>query len=419
MPAESYAAKNSAGVPAVAGDALASRIHVSMVMAHLSRKSGGVFEAISGLAPALRGLPAIDVSVLGLDHPAPAADVLVRRGVRTRSFPVRGPTFFGFAPSLGRALQVDPPDLLHVHGLWMYPSIAAMRWSGRAMPYVVTPHGMLDGWALANRRWKKWLAGLAFETRHLRGAACLHALCATELDAIRTTGLTNPVCVIPNGVDASSEPLTVVPPLWRRQVPGRANVLLFLGRLAPQKGIPDLLRGLARLRSTRGRDPASRDWHLVIAGWGEPDYRDMLQSLTSELGLEAVVHFVGPQFGEEKERTLAGVDAFVLPSVSEGLPIAVLEAWAARLPVLMTERCNLEIGFDEAAAIRMQPEPASIAQGLERLFALTALQRQEMGERGAQLVARQFSWPGAAAKMEAVYRWILGRGERPDTVDLP
>ena len=419
MPADVHAAQMGERIPAVESRSLLPPIRVAMVMAHLSRKSGGVFEAISGLAPALRARPAIEIGVLGLDHPAPATDVLMRRGVPTRSFPVRGPASFGFAPGLGRALQFDPPDLLHVHGLWMYPSITAMRWSGRAMPYVVTPHGMLDGWALANRRWKKRLAGLAFETRHLRGAACLHALCASELDAIRSAGLINPVCVIPNGVDAADASPTLVPPLWRRQVPGRASILLYLGRLAPQKGIPDLLRGLARLRSTTGRDPASRDWHLVIAGWGEPDYRDALLRIARELGLETVVHFVGPQFGEEKERTLAAVDAFVLPSVSEGLPIAVLEAWAARLPVLMTPRCNLDIGFEREAAIRMEPEPASIAQGLQRLFALTALQRHEMGERGARLVAGKFSWPGAAAQMESVYRWVLGHGDRPATVDMP
>jgi len=393
-------------------------IRVAMVMAHLSQKSGGVFEAIAGLAPALAGRAGLGVRVYGLDHPAPAYSLLQQRGVPTSAFPVRGPASFGYAPQLGQALRREAPDLLHVHGLWMYPSIAAMGWSGRAMPYVVTPHGMLDRWALDNRRWKKRLAGFAFETRHLRGAACLHALCASELMAIREAGLRNPVCVIPNGVDPGPvEPGNLAAPLWRRQVPGRAAILLFLGRLAPQKGIPDLLRGFAIHRNGPG-GPTSPPWHLVIAGWGDPAYRDSLLRLATELGLDPVVHFVGPQFGDEKARSFAAADAFVLPSVSEGLPIAVLEAWAAQLPVLMTSRCNLDLGFEAGAALRIEPEPGSIAEGLRQLAALSSAQRRQIGERGAQLIVERFSWPSAARDMEAVYRWILGRGARPGSVEL-
>ena len=394
-------------------------IRVTQVMAHLSRQSGGVFEAVLGLAPALGDRSQIEIGVLGLDHPEPAADHLVRRGVQTLAFPVQGPASFGYAPSLGRVLRDAAPDILHVHGLWMYPSVAGMGWSGRPMPYVVSPHGMLDGWALANKRWKKKLAGLAFETRHLRGAACLHALCASELTAIRSAGLTNPVCIIPNGVEPEPPPRTAAPPLWRGEVPERAAILLFLGRLAPQKGLPDLLRGFARQRTGAAGDSVpSRHWHLVIAGWGEPSYCDLLRDTSRSLGQDDVVHFVGPQFGEEKVRTFAAADTFVLPSVSEGLPIAILEAWAARLPVLMTPRCNLDIGFHAGAALQTEPEPASIADGLQQLFSLSVRERRQMGERGAQLVAAQFSWPKAAERMEAVYRWILGRGNRPDTVDI-
>ncbi|WP_336799859.1 glycosyltransferase [Kaistia sp. MMO-174] len=397
---------------------LTSPIRVIQVMAHLSRKSGGVFEAVAGLAPALHARPGVEVGVYGLDHPALDRDRLSERDVPARAFAVSGPAAFGYAPELGRALRASPPDLMHVHGLWMYPSVAGMSWSGRRMPYVVTPHGMLDPWALAHRRWKKQLAGLAFERRHLRGAACLHALCASERVAIRAAGLVNPVCVIPNGVDLAREDGGSEPPPWRRQVPEQARILLFLGRLAPQKGIPDLLRGLVSARAEVSSGASQREWHLVIAGWGEDGYRDELQRLVGELELGDAVHFVGPQFGDAKARSFAVAEAFVLPSVSEGLPIAVLEAWAARLPVVMTSRCNLEPGFEHGAALRIEPEPGNIAVGLRQLFALSDDERRAIGARGAELVAQRFSWSGAARDMEAVYRWVLGRGERPDTVDL-
>ncbi|BCP53479.1 poly(glycerol-phosphate) alpha-glucosyltransferase [Kaistia sp. 32K] len=389
-------------------------IHVAMVMGRLSRASGGIFEAVAGLAPALRSRPGIEVDVFGLQHPVSAAQDLERGGVPAQAFPTRGFPSFGYSPALDRALRASSADLLHVHGLWMYPSVAAPRWAAaRKAPYIVTPHGQLDRWALAHRRWKKRLAGFAYEMRHLRGASCLHALCEAELASIRAIGLTNPVCVVPNGVHPPM-PTANVAPLWRSRVPGRASILLFLGRLAPQKGIPNLLQALAIARDAA----ASKAWHLVIAGWGDPDYRARLEHMAATLGLEGLVHFVGPQFGEEKARSLAAADAFVLPSLSEGLPIAVLEAWAARLPVLMTPQCNLPEGFARAGAIRILPEPDSIATGLRELFAMPMTRRLEVGMLGAALIQERYTWSRAAGDMESVYRWLLGLAARPATVDL-
>jgi poly(glycerol-phosphate) alpha-glucosyltransferase len=394
---------------------LETTLYVAMDMGPISRKSGGIFEAVSGLAPAFGARPGVRVGVFGLDHPAPATDILRNRGVPVHAFSSHGPRSFGYAPALDRALRSCRADLLHVHGLWMYPSVAAPRWAAaRRAPYIVSPHGQLDPWALAHRRWKKKLAGMAYEMRHLRGAACLQALCKAELASIRAAGLINPVCVVPNGVDLT-EAESTAPPLWRRDFDARASILLFLGRLAPQKGLPHLLHGLARARSAA----LPNAWHLVVAGWGEAAYRAHLERLSASLGLRNIVHFVGPQFGEEKARTLAAADAFILPSLSEGLPIAILEAWAARLPVLMTRQCNLPEGYAEAGAIEIRPNAESVEQGLRRLFAMSPLLRQQVGALGHRLVADRYSWAGVAEEMDAVYRWVLGIGDRPDTVHLP
>ncbi|WP_051231019.1 glycosyltransferase [Kaistia adipata] len=389
-------------------------LDIAMVMGRISRSSGGIFEAVSGLAPAVAARPGQRVGVYGLDDPLASAGVLQARGVPVHAYPSHGPRSFGYAPALARALRSSPADLLHVHGLWMYPSVVAPRWAvARHRPYIVSPHGQLDRWALAHRGWKKRLASLAYERRHLQHAACLHALCPAELASIRAAGLTNPVCVVPNGVDLQEHDRGQ-PPLWRPQVAAEATILLFLGRLAPQKGIPNLLHGLARARQAISLAP----WHLVVAGWGEATYRSQLERLGASLGLGDIVHFVGPQFGEQKLRTLAAADAFVLPSLSEGLPIAVLEAWAAGLPVLMTPQCNLQEGFAEAGAIRIEADADGVEAGLRRLFAMPPQGRRQVGELARRFVADRYSWAGAADEMEAVYRWVLGVGERPRTVHL-
>lgn len=130
-------------------------------------------------------------------------------------------------------------SLLHIHGLWMYPSVACMQWSRGKRPYLVSPHGMLDGWALRNSAWKKILAARLYENRHLRGAACLNALNESEAASIRAYGLRNPVCIVPNGVDLPDQ---------RPTLGGGEKVCLFLGRLHPKKGLPALLSAWAKIR---------------------------------------------------------------------------------------------------------------------------------------------------------------------------
>ena len=99
---------------------------------------------------------------------------------------------------------------------------------------------------------------------------------------------------------------------------------------------------------------------LVIAGWNQGSQEAMLRRLIATLGAADTVCLAGPQFGDDKAASFARADAFVLPSLSEGLPVAVLEAWSYGLPVLMTEACNLPEGFAAGAALRIGTDgPAS------------------------------------------------------------
>ncbi len=291
----------------------------------------------------------------------------------------------------------------------MYPSVASLNWSRRARgPRLVSPQGMLDAWAIRNSRWKKRLAGWLYENRHLRGAACLHALCDAEARAIRAYGLGNPVCVIRNGVDVPADGLGASAP-WSGQVPEGAKVLLYLGRLHPKKGLVNLLHAWSGLGGKR-----MSDWRLVIAGWDQRGHEGQLRQLAKELAITDRVIFVGAQFGRAKDAALRNARAFVLTSYSEGLPIAVLEAWAYRLPVVMTPQCNLPQGFDVGAALRVDPTTESVADGLRQLLELSDRELHVMGDRGRALVETQFSWSRAANELRAVYRWVLGGGAPPD-----
>jgi glycosyltransferase involved in cell wall biosynthesis len=129
------------------------------------------------------------------------------------------------------------------------------------------------------------------------------------------------------------------------------------------------------------------------------------------------VLFLGPQFGDDKAACYRNCDAFILPSLSEGLPMVVLEAWAYGKPVLMTPQCNLPEGFAANAAIRIETSVESIEQGLRELFLTPDSALRGTGERGRALVAGKFTWPKVAAEMKSVYAWALGGGPKPGCVE--
>jgi poly(glycerol-phosphate) alpha-glucosyltransferase len=209
----------------------------------------------------------------------------------------------------------------------------------------------------------------------------------------------------------------------------RKKKLLFLGRIHPKKGLSGLLKTWAQIQNSKSGIQNSREWQLVIAGWDQGGHEGELKALCAELGLKVVqrskhvpcsataqevegadVVFYGPAFGGEKEQLLRRADAFVLPSLSEGLPMSVLEAWAYGLPVVMTPECHLPEGFASQAALEIRNGKMGDSKwsGLQQLLDMSDSDRIEMGRRGRRLVEEKFTWPKVAAQMKQLYEEILG-----------
>jgi glycosyltransferase involved in cell wall biosynthesis len=383
------------------------------LVASSSRAAGGLFDAVRWLGQELATSGEIGVEIFSLEDEFTALDAVAWDPLPVRSFPVAGPRFFGYSPTLARAVAATDLQVLHLHGLWMYPSVVSHRWGhSTRRPYLVSPHGMLDPWALRNSGVKKRLARWIYEGRNLRGAGCLHSLCAAETLAIRALGLTNPVCEIPNGVRLPRAKPPDNPP-WAGLIPQGMKVLLYFGRLHPKKQLPALIRGWQMAK--QAGPGAVKEWTLAVVGWDEDGHRAELEGLISQLALSDV-HFFGPQHGTRKHDTLSSADAFIIPSISEGLPMGVLEAWSHGLPVLMTKQCNLPEGFAEGAAVEIAPDAAGVARGLSVLFEMGDAQRKAMGARGLKLVQGRFDCRRTAEQMRDVYLWLVGGGPRPGSV---
>ena len=378
---------------------------VGFLVSSVSRESGGLFQSVRGLAKAVASTNA-DVRVFGIRDDQSAVDLQEWRPLSVQTFPSRLPAW-GYSNQLVPAMLDANLDILSVHGLWKYCSVASHRWYRQTgLPYMVHPHGMLEPWALGNARWKKWIAATLYENHHLGGAACLRALSEAEARSIRRYGLRNPICVIPNGID--------LPKLGQgdaKTQPGDQKTLLYLGRLHQKKNIANLIRAWNEtLNSKRG---SGDRWVLAIAGWDQGGYESELKGIATG---DSVV-FLGPQFGAEKSKCYRTCDAFVLPSLSEGLPMSVLEAWSYAKPVLMTSECNLPEGFSAEAALQIGVTADEIGVGLKQLTEMSDDNRREMGAHGRALVTKIFAWPRIGQEMCSVYEWLLG-GEVPDTVRL-
>jgi poly(glycerol-phosphate) alpha-glucosyltransferase len=400
-------------------------MRVAMISASISRAAGGIFEIERRLSQELSETKAVTVDVFGIEDEFTQADLLQWLPLRPRTFPSIGPESFAYCPQLLAALDTAKPDLAHLHSLWQYPSVAVQHWAANSRrPAIITAHGMLHPWALRNSKWKKRIALWFYEGRNLRSAKCIQVNTTAEMTSVRELGLTNPIAVIPNGVDVpGGENSSSCMEPWAQ---GR-KVLLYVGRIHPKKGLPHLVRAWSRQRTAAGGG-----WVVAIAGWDQGGHENEIKALATQLGipwLDVRTHnagelskpagdliFLGPQFGADKDRLFRHSDALVLPSFSEGLPMAVLEGWAYGKPVMITPMCNLSEGFAAGAALCIEPKPDSIASGLADLFALSDEDRIYMGARGRRLVEERFAWPQAAAQMLEVYSWILGIGPRPDCV---
>jgi len=295
----------------------------------------------------------------------------------------------------------------------MYPGLAARKSAGQNRSrLLVSPHGMLEPWALNRSNWKKKAAGILFENKNLQKADCLHALCLPEAENIRRLGLKNPIAIIPNGVDLDE----LVPPsgaIFEKfpEIKGRRRIL-FLSRLHPKKGLGNLLQAWQKMA------PDFKDWQLLIAGSGDQAYEQELKAFSKEQLSNKSVVFLGQVQGEDKKQILAAADVFILPSFSEGFSMAILEAAAAGLPVLLTPECNFPELARSNAAIEITTDAAGIEKGLRQTLELTDEQRKTTGQRGHELIKKSYTWPAIADQMCRVYDWMTGTAPMPETLKV-
>ncbi len=329
--------------------------------------------------------------------------------------PARG--FYAYSPSFHRDLAVilRDFDVAVIHGIWQYHAFGGWRALQQTpLPYAVYPHGMLDPYfrrAFPLKHLKKWLVWPWSEYRILKGAG---AVCFTgeseKLLARESFWLYQAKeRVVGLGTSAPTENADAARAAFLAQFPAQQNrrFLLYIARIAPKKGLDLLLEAFAALFAENKLPP---DLDLVIAGPDSDGWRAQLEAKFIAPELEKRIHWTGMIGGEVKWGAFHACEAFVLPSHQENFGIAVAEALAREIPVLISDQVNIWREIESENAGIVAPDTlVGTRKLLESWLALSNAERKTMRQNAKRCFESHFSIDGAGEKLVACLEEIRGK----------
>ena len=291
-------------------------------------------------------------------------------------------------------------DLVHFHTIFSPMMTRLARIAHRtSVPYWVTPHGMLDSWAIQHRGFKKKLYWNLFERSVFKRAAKIHVLHSGEAQAVRRRGIQTPTVLIPNGVNPTEKLSRAKEAhFWNRypQFLGDQRIL-FLGRIHSKKGIDALIRAFAEILKLRAKTC------LIVAGPNEQKTQEGLQKLAKSLGITERIKWVGLLSGEEKQAALQGADCFVLPSHSEGLSQAILESLAAGVPTAFTQECSFDQVIERGGGWRIERDTKKMARTIVSILE-DSQGAQAKAKIGQDYVFESHLWSAIGVRLRSAYR---------------
>ncbi|MGZ0708428.1 glycosyltransferase [Coraliomargarita sp. W4R53] len=376
---------------------------VQLSMGSWNPSHGGPFFSVGNLAKALSS-QGDEVSLFAANYPhAPAQSAPVGVSLSTvegRLVPlVRQAYLPNVRKQLNAHIREFKPDIMHDNGLWLtlnhQIAVAAQR---HRIPFVLSPRGTLDPWALQYRNWKKRIALALYQRKDLERVDCFHAASQMEADNIRALGLKQPVALIPNGVDIPEESAHF-------EAKG-LRTALFLGRMHPVKNLPNLLRAWAQVRP--------EGWQLKLVGTSEVGHREELEQLAAKLSISDQVLFSGPIYGESKAHILRDAQLLFLVSNSENFGLTVVEAMAAGIPVIASWGTPWTVLATERFGWHVEGEISALSTAIEEATSLSPSRLQVIGQRGRAYASIHFGWQHIASQFKSVYSWLQGRGDRPE-----
>ncbi len=367
---------------------------------------GGTARAVIDLAEAVaaRGHEVTVITANEIDVPSAWRDGALGRPksiVDHGPFPVL--SLRGASDETRAALR--SADVVHFHAMWEIFNVRlAAECRALGVPYVTSPHGMLDDWCMAQRPWKKRLH-LALRGRELlERAAFVHCTAAAELQQSARWFPRGRGRVVANlmqldafaSLPGAAEAVAQFPALSQHAVR-----LLFLSRVAPKKGVEHLVDAVAQLIN-EGVDAVA-----LIAGGEDASYRAALDQRAKDLGITDRVVYLGHVGGTLKLSLIQACDMMVIPSSQENFGFVFFEALAAGTAVVTTDLVDTRDELHASGgAVIVKQNGAAVSAGIrEVLRRKTANCTDPMDLAGARAwVFRELDPTAVTAQFDAMYR---------------
>lgn len=388
-----------------------SKLTALQTISDIRPQTGGTARVVVDLADALSKHPSIQPVIVTQsfknDETLPSSSARVQRMI-IEARPLNSLRFgVPFYKHLRDIVNSQEKPIIHNHGLWAPENHWAAHLSrSNNIPMVSQPHGMLEPWSLSQKAWKKHVALMLFQRTDLTTAKALIATSSEEYENLRQLGLKQPIAVIPNGVRIDV-PADIN--LDQRLPIQKIKTALFLSRVHQKKGLSNLIRAWAQIRSL--------DWKLQIAGPDEGGHLQEVMTLASELGIDKSIDYVGTVEGEKKAELYRSANLFVLPTHSENFGVVIAEALANGVPVITTRGApwsDLET-FKCGWWVDIGVKP--LVHALCDAMALSDDERRAMGERGREYVQR-YNWDIITNQTVNVYRWALNISPAPECLRM-
>lgn len=381
---------------------------------HLVASSGSAHERartsvrVTATSLARRGVEVHVVSVLApsqapRDLPAgkPVAD---EDGVYYWWFPRRlGRYAVSFPLQSWLNEHIEEFDVVHLHTLFSHAALAAASAARRTgVPYVVEPNGALHEWLSPGRSRLRNATLSLLEARVLEHAALMRFDLDEELAEALALGVETPTMLLPQAATGSEARDRRA--LHRRlDLPPSRRIVLFRGRVDENSGIDILLRAA---RDVRGRID---DVVFVIAGDGSSDFVAQTKADAHALGLSSEdVRWAGTELRSLSREDIADAELFVLPATADNRDVAIVDALAMGIPVVVSHQVQLAADVTRACAgIAVACDAGAVAQAISSIlskpeFALA------MGNWARDYATRAFSPAAIARELLAMYGRIAG-----------
>lgn len=303
---------------------------------------------------------------------------------------------------------VGSSALVHLHGMWDLAHFPlAKECQDKSIPYVVQPRGMMEPWALAQKKLKKKIGCVLFQNNIISKSSVLIATSRQEARSIRSFYSRAEIAVVPN---STSFPLIKNARLAnRRSIVSRTLNLFFFGRIHEKKNLIGIVDAIG-LYSKFGLKV-----ELRIAGSDETGHLRKVFSRARNIGIASNIKYLGMLCMSELIDQLTGCDLVLAPSFSENFGNVVLESLSQGVPVVVSNEMPWSVIADLQAGFSTEPDASSIAGCLLEFAHKDELERLKMAQSALEL-AERFDVAAIDARLKTLYRWVLDGGVKPEFV---